>query len=37
MIDRTEPRNLIVGLVIVQKEEEKVRNFNFNLSRIALV
>lgn len=24
MIDRTEPRNLIVGLVIVQKGEEKV-------------
>jgi len=37
MIDRTEPRNLIVGLVIVQKGEEKVRNFNINLSRIALV
>jgi hypothetical protein len=26
MIDRTEPRNLIVGLVILQKGEEKVSN-----------
>ena len=28
MIDRTEPRNLIVGLVILQKGEEKVSNLS---------
>lgn len=31
MIDRTEPRNLIVGLVILQKGEEKVRIYIYKL------